>query len=804
MDPCRVLEGLLSQYLSVDDASVHKDLRTVLSVLVGQNLLRRAADAASTTDGTGHLGKRRRAAETALSGPRRTEGSSVSAWSSVQSKWTTRVASLCSSDVTSARLAGLSLASASADQLPHLVETQLATWSSSGLATLNRPTTKAAKAFVVEALSALYRSTKAFPDVTRAVTATHVPKFLATALSIVRADASLAPRCLHAMGSLMAVHPGICKLAIQSIQTGCLELVERAATTEDAGIAIRILSQTVGLLGRAGAAEAWSSMAERALGSCHDELGALLQCVQEEQAHAVYTGELLLPRLDDGSDEELFALLERRLARVSCFLLLLSNLYELELDVHVRTPAERTLALLSRIFAVSPATAPKSAGYKLEATVLIGSLPRLYPLCTELMIAMCSRIRDLVLQCSSVTRNLIRRIIGFSDEKPLLRHAAYTLVEKVAMEAGVGCLYVVVDTILESVLGDLGLIANSVAALQRDTEARLSATDVGGKRSADKGSATLAAGRPRLCQRSVKTGVLAARAAAALVACMGTALDSELRAELDSLVTSMLFQATDQLPSELAVELLRYCSISCCCSGAALPSHLTSAAQLTLSGSHSAIPEIRATSNDIVLRLDPLFRPRLPPLQRVEEANAYGVAPTPAVTSQSLQATEAFGLPSSLNAVALATADPETSLGTPAQPRGGKGPDPDRTEVGGQPLPPFDAGEQLAGTRDGRSSAIARANGPQTNRGTTGFAEASSIELDVARPAFSTQTPLVATELTKPEPVKPASGAAASHRERAGISFADDDSDSDVIPDIVLHGSGDDSDEGEDRDEMAD
>lgn len=132
---------VLSQYLVIDDKSIHLNLAAALDTIKTQNALKRLGlndeskiSGASNSTSSSNLGKRRHYSNSAL--PQQTTQSKQAA-AALLTKWTTRLTSLCSSEVTSARLAGLSLVSVTIDQCPHLLAANASNWSSAGLAMLN-------------------------------------------------------------------------------------------------------------------------------------------------------------------------------------------------------------------------------------------------------------------------------------------------------------------------------------------------------------------------------------------------------------------------------------------------------------------------------------------------------------------------------------------------------------------------------------------------------------------------------------------------------------------------------------------
>lgn len=143
--------------------------------------------------------------------------------------------------------------------------------------------TTSARSFVISALAKLYRSTKGLPEVTRSVTASHLPKFLGTVLSLASSEPSLSSVVLSSVNSLISAHPGICKPSGPAIQAVCVKVLTTAMTDQGEVVdrAVETLAGTVLLAGRNGIPEAWATLLEKTLGSAQKELAELVDCIRE-------------------------------------------------------------------------------------------------------------------------------------------------------------------------------------------------------------------------------------------------------------------------------------------------------------------------------------------------------------------------------------------------------------------------------------------------------------------------------------------------------------------------------------------
>lgn len=384
------------------------------------------------------------------------------------------------------------------------------------------------------------------------------------------------------------------------MNTAIFELCARNLSSSDRRTreaAAATMASTVLLSGRANIADSWREMLDWAIGSCHGEIAALCSVINEDAVYPAFVGQsILLPQTLASQNDDYFVDFGLRIRRLQASLAVTFQIIRLPTDCAVRVPFASILGVITRILSVSPASTPKSAGSKFEAAFLIPAMSTLYADCGKLVGAIAC-LGDSLSQHASLIRQIVARMVGYSEFKPELRISAYDAAS-ILIRSLPGMMLPLSETLLLATHHDLsGVLA--ACSSESDEQTDIATGEPHGRK---RGTAVV---EPKLQLRPniIPLATSALGLVYSLLVFLGPTLQSVSRKDIDSLLVKLL--ESSKLPAAVSTVVGKCLSVSAVSHG----TRITEAATL-----------LRGTD---AFTVDPLVRNRLPPLRRLEEHSEY-------------------------------------------------------------------------------------------------------------------------------------------------------------------------------------
>lgn len=338
-------------------------------------------------------------------------------------------------------------------------------------------------------------------------------------------------------------------------------------------------------------------------------------------AYPPYEGPLLLLPNESSSEQDYFSTLHRHLIRTALLLQLVSSLLRLPLDTALRVPISNILRTITRIFNISLASQPKNAGYKAEASALVAGISKLYPSCMSLLVSLVEITNDHALQYSSQIRSILLRLLGFSEGKPRIRALAHGVIAQLCEPAGIQLIFPIAETALIATTHDLRSLCYQVAASVKSDDLDTSSTTtdhtLAKKRGGVGNAPQQSSDSPKLSLVDSQLALSALSAATAMLTSFGPALGGSTRQEFDSVLVGMLTELPLFLPTSIVNSAYNCLAATNLHRNLDTPSRLAESISLLSKGA----------ANNGLGQVDPLFRTRLPPLQRFLEPASFFKAP---------------------------------------------------------------------------------------------------------------------------------------------------------------------------------
>ncbi|KAA8906290.1 rRNA processing/ribosome biogenesis-domain-containing protein [Sphaerosporella brunnea] len=347
-------------------------------------------------------------------------------------KFKGRVSALLQSRVPQARWAGVVLVKVSVESSGAALEGWAAGWIRSLVGLVSRPEPPSTAVMLIRTLSRVFTVlTNERPTLTRELVTPHLPAFFTAILAATGAELQIKTAAWEALGDVVAAHPVTFRPFLNKARPAVLKAmgteVESYARELWVGISACASGKGSGSSGgKAGAVAAeWRALFEAVVSELHIALDVALQPVTEDydyrhstsRSNASETG---LPPAEEG--------VAPQIERALLLLRILGTFYTTPTAAQPAIPISQLIDVVSRIFAISAASAtPNSAIERSVRETLFSLLPTLHKATLKLLDTVSRRLQSALLPFVPAILEQAAHVVSETPKSADVKIAAYTL-----------------------------------------------------------------------------------------------------------------------------------------------------------------------------------------------------------------------------------------------------------------------------------------------------------------------------------------------------------------------------------------